>query len=95
MRLIDADELRAYWEECKSMFKEGDPKRKQFDDAIWDLDHSETLDAVQVVRCKECCFYGTSELEVCVFYDAQWANDDDDFCPFGERREECTKVQFN
>lgn len=47
MRLIDADELRAYWEECKSMFKEGDPKRKQFDDAIWDLDHSETADVVE------------------------------------------------
>ena len=41
-RLIDADELRLYWDECKTFFPDNDPKRAQFDAAIYDLDNTMT-----------------------------------------------------
>lgn len=89
MRLIDADELRAYWEECKSMFQEDDPydeqKRKEFDDAIWDLDN--TMTAVELVRCKDCKWFGDFGCAIRIVDESDKPKETD-FCSFGERRED-------
>ena len=52
------------------------------------IDKAPTIDAVEVVRCKDCKHYSS---EMCWNY--QWWNDDhttwvndDDFCSYGERR---------
>ena len=49
--------------------------------------HIPTADVVEIVRYKDCKFYETNQDE-CVFYNAQWVKHDDDFCPYGERRED-------
>jgi len=105
MRLIDADELRAYWEECKEYLPADDPKRAQFDAAIYDLDNSKT--AVEVVRCADCSFFETDHLEtingiplivaheICTKWGFGCKTAADGFCFLAERREECTKAQYN
>lgn len=90
-RLIDADALSievmdaSYWD-------------NQDEDVIWNLvQDAPTIDAVPVVRCKECkCAYinsfsAASGVAVC----KHWSNEaktvivqQDDFCSYGERRED-------
>lgn len=41
-----------------------------------------------VVRCKDCKWHNTTEHEKCVAYDAFWVTDPDDYCAWGERRED-------
>lgn len=50
MRLIDADALDMY-ERLKSYY--GDAWR----DAQEEIDNAQTVDAVQVIRCKDCKYY--------------------------------------
>lgn len=78
MRLIDADELM----------------EKYHKTPVWDswveINNAPTIDAVPVVRCKDCVMYqssGKSGLNlgwcpVCSF--VRWG---DDFCSYGERKE--------
>ena len=89
MRLIDANALI-----------------KQFDDSFKGfvmariIDAQPTVDAVEVVRCKDCKYWASNgkdeilgvEDGVCCCY--QWESDyfniettSDDFCSYGERRE--------
>lgn len=57
-----------------------------------DLANEPTIDAVEVVRCKDCKHY---ELGVCLkIYSDGWVSpyawqerNDDDFCSYGEREE--------
>lgn len=70
MRLIDADKLDWWYK--------GRPIRRIIDEAP-------TIDAVPVVRCKDCKFYG------CFFSDSfcdriETPMSPDDFCSCGERR---------
>ena len=54
MRLIDADKLKkhySWWE---------DERQKLFDEII---DRQQTVDAVPVVRCRDCMWYGIEELK--------------------------------
>ena len=79
MRPIDADELM----------------EKYHKTPVWDswveINNAPTIDAVPVVRCKDCVMYqssGKSGLNlgwcpVCSF--VRWG---DDFCSYGERKEE-------
>ena len=47
-----------------------------------------TVDAVEVVRCKDCKHYGDyGRVRDCNKYGAMSLPDDDDFCSYGERRE--------
>ena len=41
-----------------------------------------------VVRCKDCKWWHTTELDKCVAYNAFWVTDPNDFCVWGERRED-------
>lgn len=53
-RLIDADKLKAHyaWWECPGEINE---EKRLFDEVI---DQQATVDAVPVVRCADCRFYG-------------------------------------
>lgn len=54
-------------------------------DAI--IDNAPTVDAVEVVRCKDCEFYGEDE-KWCRRLGLCGAFNENDFCSHGERRED-------
>ena len=88
MRLIDADKLRKEFEFCDSdgNFIAFDSLDKASD--LWfEIDEQPTIDAVEVVGCKD-CKYGSKAVyggiyckyfEVCMSYN--------DFCSYGERKD--------
>lgn len=81
MRLIDADELLKYipTEEMCSRFA---------------VENALTVDAVPVIRCKDCKWYKTNyswngkEHRVCVIDAYEPVRKADDFCSRAERKEE-------
>ena len=89
MRLIDADLL-------SEAIHENVPA--PYDDASWakenclaEIDAAPTVDAVPVVRCRECKHRGTDD---CIFHiKGELADEelllklDNDFCSYGERKE--------
>nr|DAJ15373.1 MAG TPA: hypothetical protein [Siphoviridae sp. ctqcj14] len=72
MRLIDADKLekQEYW---------GNERCFDYVDAE-DIDNAPTVDAVEVVRCKNCRKFKTYGCRMV-------ASGYDDFCSYGERKE--------
>ena len=82
-RLIDANALMAEMKECsEGLDKYYCGYAKAF------IDHAPTVDAVEVVRCKDCKHYYYSAYAmrcVCDFDNKGW--DKDDFCSYGERGE--------
>lgn len=82
MRLIDADALNKKLCETTIFIKEGVAFQRMINDAP-------TIDAVQVVRCKDCTHrYVTGDVTmyyVCDFMDAQY--EDNGYCHHGEREE--------
>ena len=88
MRLIDADELLKKIEEI-SHYDDFDVLVVDWDDMIICIDNAPTIDAVQVVRCKDCRWgrevCGNIECSVDrnlppEYHGYEW------FCPNGERR---------
>ena len=90
-RLIDANEY------CTELYNEMNyPGRSEefttaIDVAIADLADAPTVDAVEVVRCRECKHRGTDD---CIFHIKGEPADeelllklDNDFCSYGERKE--------
>lgn len=89
MRLIDADALHEFVEK---EFPNGTPYEWAW--ALTVVDHAPTIDAVEVVRCKDCrhwdCYGGDDAhkgdcmelvgLDSCVY--------ENDFCSYGERKSE-------
>lgn len=85
MRLIDADKIR--WKSYPNDYGETN------DDYVekCDIDKMPTVDAVVVVRCKDCKHY---DLGVClkIYSDGNAQKDSwqsrnpDDFCSYGERK---------
>ena len=71
MRLIDADQLerQEYW---------GNERCFDYVDAE-DIDNAPTVDAVPVVRCKDCRKFKTYSCRMV-------ASGYDDFCSYGERK---------
>lgn len=87
MRLIDAEELERLF---NAQIEQGATDAfDAFDDALQD---ALTIDAVTVVRCKECKHYG---MGVCLkiysdgnVHSAAWQQrKPEDFCSYGERKE--------
>lgn len=75
-RLIDADKLerQEYW---------GNERCFDYVDAE-DIDNAPTVDAVEVVRCKDCKHYDIGgSCIICGFQSRK----PDDFCSYGERKE--------
>lgn len=91
MRLIDADEaLRLFgeeYEETKELIHNGETQLDNLAEGFTEADHIikyvlPTVDAVPVVRCKDCAhLYGTL-CTVCGLLPQP-----DDFCSYGERRD--------
>lgn len=72
MRLIDADKLerQEYW---------GNERCFDYVDAE-DIDNAPTVDAVEVVRCKNCRKFKTYACRMV-------ASGHDDFCSYGEKKD--------
>ena len=99
MRLIDADALM---EECAKFVAPSN--RSDFisaptwNDAVSLIDSAPTVDAVEVVRCRDCRYYEIMQLKrdgtddrrykpsLCVLHNRNF--DEDYFCADGERRTE-------
>lgn len=93
-RLIDADELSKY------MYHEAfetDTYMQKWDSGCWirykmfenAIDNAQTVDAVEVVRCKDCKY--SSFVSHCSKYECGRLEDvlffSDDYCSYGERKE--------
>ena len=88
MRLIDADRL------SETIY---DNVPAPYEDASWakenclaEIEAAQTVDAVPVVRCRECKYRGTDD---CIFHIKGEPADeelllklDNDFCSYGERK---------
>lgn len=93
MRLIDADKLlenyKKWIPQLSSKEDEGD--RRGVETCIAVLEDTPAVDAVPVVRCRECKYRGTDD---CIFHIKGEPADeelllklDNDFCSYGERKE--------
>lgn len=79
MRLIDADELKG-----KAF---ADPDDGEYFVYCQDIDEAPTVDAVPVVRCKDCKYYKPDEYECgCDFAGGLPYVKAGDFCSYGERK---------
>ena len=99
MRLIDADALIA---DCQLAQKQADRHGREFANAFYSgggeistewwcvedmIENAPTIiDAVSVVRCKDCKHYTEPNIEYCELYGAMILWGKDDFCSRGERR---------
>ena len=79
MRLIDAD---AFLEKMK--------RTSRYFDVVFDVEEMPTVDAVEVVRCKDCIRrYDTDECPMCFLSEGQYYEftRDDGFCDRGARED--------
>ena len=87
-RLIDADKLKqhyAWWENGTAEMTL-DEAKKTFDTII---DVQPTVDAVEVVRCKDCIYYGDhGDGEMACAMMILYPNKPTDYCSLGERKED-------
>ena len=51
------------------------------------LDEAKAVDAVEVVRCKDCKHWTMGYCNHFAYYDYEPTTNEDDFCSYGERRE--------
>ena len=80
MRLIDADALKEHVKKYTSVFAKYDWR-----EICEMLNDAPTVDAVPVVRCKDCFHFwdGVCKAHIDVIY-----VDDNDFCSMGERKDD-------
>ena len=92
MRLIDADKLLEIYKKWipQLLSKEDEGDRRGVETCIMVLEDMQTVDAVPVVRCRECKYRGTDD---CIFHIKGEPADeelllklDNDFCSYGERK---------
>ena len=89
MRLIDADDLKKTWYkehniepgESGAMFV-GNNEVPKF------IDRARTIDAVPVVRCKDCRWRNTIGCDAYVAAQSVYACEDDGFCKWAERKKD-------
>lgn len=101
MRLIDADKLLKIYKKWIPQLssKEDEGDRRGVETCIAVLEDMQTVDAVPVVRCRECKYRHTESCPM-YFHDSYWHDgyleyvdddtdhtEDDYFCPKGERKE--------
>ena len=85
-RLIDANALISYIDECsqESRFRVYYGYAKSF------IDDAPTVDAVEVVRCKDCKYWQDNN-DGYPHEECRWGNGEtpgaNDFCSYGERKE--------
>ena len=95
MRLIDADALRdnMQWSIDHDMYD------KPYD-YLADIDDAQTIDAVEVVRCKDCRYSHMTYDGDCKYCD-KWKEDGealylegDFYCAYGERKKKCKECWY-
>ena len=85
-RLIDANALISYIDECsqESRFRVYYGYAKSF------IDDAPTVDAVEVVRCRECKFHSSWMMNRNLRYicpeSGMFPNGENDFCSYGKRK---------
>lgn len=95
MRLIDAENLlnRYEWIDWYSVSKEGQLRRGattednpfiHYYDGKEIIKNSPTIDAVPVIRCRECEYHNKPQCPMKLSFN--WT-EDEDFCSYGERKE--------
>ena len=89
MRLADVDTI---YDEVEKQYKESTGIERNCNRNFLNLIcHAPTIDAVPVVRCRECKHYkdlGTYyRLMDCTHRDGLTNPDEDDFCSYGQRKE--------
>lgn len=103
MRLIDAENLlkRYEWIKWYSVSKDGQFRRGattednpfiHYYDGKEIIKNAPTVDAVEVVRCRECKHYATADFDGdilcgCTLHSAMLDITPDSFCSYGERKE--------
>ena len=89
MRLIDADRLsEAIYDNVPAPYEDASWAKEN---CLAEIEAAQTVDAVPVVRCRECKYRGTDD---CIFHIKGEPADeelllklDNDFCSYGERKE--------
>ena len=59
-------------------------------EALREVATAPNADVVEVVRCKNCRYYEADDDTWCVFHDAHWVKHENDFCSYGEWRNDDT-----
>lgn len=85
MRLIDADALKEALNNWAVDLTKSKFPHYIKDDADCIIDSAPTIDAVPVVRCKDCKYWGKVGT-VCVMF--WYVTDQTDFCSFAERKDD-------
>lgn len=90
MRLIDADAL---WDELTEDLEDGDVLYRIPPSYI---DDAPTVDAVPVVRCRECRYYAVpgATISFCIHRNGMKFTRDSDYCSRGERRGQSADVRY-
>lgn len=87
MRLIDADTLKEEW-----TIASPEPYNTDASEVLDSIETTPTIDAVPVVRCKDCIYYekGIDYPPYCNCPSGGISDypQEDDFCSYGKRREE-------
>ncbi len=87
-RLIDANALKEQIaKEIHTYWTNGTGGYCLAEDAIADIDNAPTVDAVEVVRCKDCKHRENLLGEMCCPCYEDLPVEDNHFCAYGERRE--------
>ena len=88
MRIIDANK---FIERCKQIINEESDNPAciswafAYDNMIDEINEQPTVDAVPVVRCKDCKYFLSDDKGCDIFYSVTTEND---YCSCGKRREE-------
>lgn len=87
MRLIDADKLKG-----KAFANPDDGEHFVY---CQDIDEAPTVDAVPVVRCRECRYYAASgaTTSFCIHPGGMKFTSDSDYCSRGKRRDQSADVR--
>lgn len=98
MRLIDADELRSWLVKAGRFLKLQDDKRSAshaIGKIIDHVDKTPAVDAVPVVRCRECRYYAASgaTTSFCIHPGGMKFTSDSDYCSRGKRRDQSADVR--
>lgn len=88
MRLIDADALKEFIESAyRPLCDDYHMKDYVLNQILTDIKNAPTVDAVEVIRCKDCKWYYRGGA-TCMFWDGANGMCGDDFCGKAERKEE-------
>ena len=83
MRLIDADDIidKSYWHGAIPTYDNPFPHGRDAVD-VEDIENAQTIDAVPVVRCKDC---SKRNSPFCMAFELKDGPQDDDYCSLGEK----------